>query len=442
MKLRVNNGRFWIPLNYLKNACVENSDFVNIKIRKGNKIISFISKISEKDKRITIPKNERKILQLKKKDFINVTIKKIKNEKRTKKFIKHGKIDLLSFVPMKTLKGYEILACIQGSNLLLWYYSEKGRPKEIILKRFSNLEIARFLGYLQAEGNKIPRKIPKRRGLELSFTNKSLSMILDFLNLSRLIGLSSNDWNAQITYNINFSIRKVNKQKKLFSKLTSIPLKNIGLRSSDRVKEFTYKLWISTTILFEVVNAMMNKMRKYLINNYNKMLLKYFTQGLLAGDGNFNYYKKKSLHIRLSLFESNKEFIEDYSKLLEKFELKGKIRKVKNKNLYVLDIPINWNELITIFKNDLLVKSPENYKKLIESFNLHQKTKTHSYLILFKSGKSLEEFKNLVGWKTSRAKRWLMYRRRDGMIRKANKKYFLTKKGLKIVNILIKLDYT
>jgi hypothetical protein len=267
-------------------------------------------------------------------------------------------------------------------------------------------------------------------------------MVLDFLDLSRLIGLSPGDWNVRITYNIDFPLSEANKQKNLFSKCAKIPSQKIVLRPSNRVRKYTYRLWISTTLLFEVVNKIMNEMRRYLTRKPHEKLLRHFVQGLLAGDGNFNYHRDRSLHTRLEIFESNREFVEDYAKILRKFGLKGRIGKSKNRNLYILNVPTNWNNLITIFGNDLLVKSPENYKKLIEALKLHQKTRIHSYLRLLRTGKSVREIKTLLDWQTCRVKEWLNYRERDGFIYRIGKKYFLTKKGIKLVDLLRKLGHT
>jgi bifunctional DNA-binding transcriptional regulator/antitoxin component of YhaV-PrlF toxin-antitoxin module len=118
VKIRVKNGRFWIPVEYLKNARINPSDFVCIKIKKNKRVVGFISKISEKrDKRVVIPKDKRRELDLREEDRVIVSIDKLKNRKRPKKFIRANKIDLLAFVPCKTLKGYDILAdVVRGSS--------------------------------------------------------------------------------------------------------------------------------------------------------------------------------------------------------------------------------------------------------------------------------------------------------------------------------------
>jgi len=185
----------------------------------------------------------------------------------------------------------------------------------------------------------------------------------------------------------------------------------------------------------------MNDVRKYIVeNSKNNELSKYFVQGLLAGDGSFNYHRDKSLHTRLSLFETNKKFINDYARILQKYGFKGRILKSKNKNLYTLNIATNWENLITIFKNEFFIKSEINQRKLLKSLKIHKKTETHSYLKLIQNGKNIEELKKSFGFSESRVRDWIKYRLRDGFLVRKKEKYHLTNTGKEIIEILDKLE--
>jgi len=360
--VNIKDNRIWLPKNIQK---IIKTDFIRITIENSH----FITKLT-KDGRFVIPKKYRKNVSETSK-IIKVNI--LRNLKRPMNNLSNNRIDVLSFVPEKTMSGFDILTLEKNKSLKLWY-STKGRPNELIINRFLPIEFILLIGYYQAEGGKA--KLTKRRGREINFTNADLDIIIDFIKyLKYLINIDL--LKCTLRYNKHIDYSTINKVKK---KLISLGIKkeNINDKQAERIKKYTIKIWVTNSVLGEIINNMMNKIRKYLSNKEaNKKLIIYFLQSFIAGDGNFYSLRDNngSLHSYLRLFESNKEFIEDYRKLLQKLGINGKIRKVKNKNLYLYEVFVNWNLLLKILKLGLLEKSPNNQKRLINAIKQHRSYK-------------------------------------------------------------------
>ncbi len=357
--VNIKNNRIWLPKSIQKTI---GNQFIEIKI--GD--ICFITKLT-KEGRFFIPKELRwNILN----EPTKIQFSILKNIYRPKKFILNNKIDVLSFIPEKILSGFDILALEEENKIKLWY-STKGRPNDITINRFVPLEFFRLLGYYQAEGGKV--KLRKRRGREINFTNADMGLIEDFLKYwGYLVNL--NLCKCTIRYNPQLNYEKIIEVE---DKLISIGIKaeNINDKQAKRIKEYTVRIWITNSLLAEIIDSMMNEVRKYLIGSKsNKKLIVYFLQGLLAGDGNFysTRDRKGCLHSYLRVFECNGGFVSDYRKLFESLGINGKIKKIKNKNLYIFELFVNWAYLLKILKLGLLEKSPENQKRLENAIKQHR----------------------------------------------------------------------
>ncbi len=438
--IKVRGNRIWLPKEIQKKI---KGNFFEVKIRKSKRNSNFIT-ILTKDGRFVIPKNIREFLKLELNDIVNAQIMEIKNKKRKIAFFKNGRFDMLAFIPNKTMSNFKVLAKEEDPLIHLWY-STKGRPKEIKIMRFLPLEFARFTGYFQAEGGK--PKLEKRRGRELSFTNKSPKLIEEFLRLSKYL-FDCSLWNATIRYNIVLKISEIEKISKLLEE-NGVSKEFIKAKNAKRISSYTVKLWISNSLLAETVSNMTECLMRYLTNNKWDIIKKdsciYFLQGLFAGDGNFYSWKDKkgSLHSRFQIYEGKKKYIEIYKKLLSRFGISGKIVKEKNKNLFIFRSYLNWNNLLTILDCGMF-KYSEHEASLKKTIIEHKKFKAMKHLIKIKDKISV----NFLGKITNRpnyySSSWLRDRGKEGIIRKIGKRgnayvWELTMNGKKIKGILNKL---
>ncbi|MBI2508104.1 hypothetical protein HYV89_04070 [Candidatus Woesearchaeota archaeon] len=88
--------------------------FIEVRIFKGDKSISFIKYITQS--RFYIPKNLREKISLNRGDTINIEIEEIKNKRRERQIIKNDKFNILSLIPEKTRSGYPILVLEEKTN--------------------------------------------------------------------------------------------------------------------------------------------------------------------------------------------------------------------------------------------------------------------------------------------------------------------------------------
>jgi len=374
--IEIKGNRIWLPKNFQDTF---RSYFLEIELKKQNKKQKFFTKIT-KDGRFVIPKEIRENLELKKNEKLCLKIRPILNNKFNRDFFQNDKIDVLAFIPVKTMSGFDILTVERKKKLYIWY-STKGRPNEIELNRFLPISFLKLLGYYQAEGGK--PKLQKRRGRELSFTNKSLFIVKDFIKLSKSM-FRTDLWKVTIRHNPNVPKDEIDNLKLELTNL-GINTNNISSQVAERISHYTIRLWITNSLLFEILFSMMNKMRKYLVssqfNHSNRKLCALFTQGLLAGDGTFHYWidKKGSLHSNIGIFEANEDYMKDYQLLLNKFQVYGNFKKHRTKNFYIYSVFTNWNSLLILWGLKLLI-SPHHRESLKKTILRHKRYRSMKYL--------------------------------------------------------------
>jgi hypothetical protein len=431
MEVKIKRGRIWLP-----NSKNLRGKFIEIYIENGPKQTSFIAVIPN-DGRLHIPIGLRKQMNL----IENVCISKIvilKNKERTKQIIKNDKMEILSMIPKRTLSGYEIIVTDKNEKYLCWFCSQ-GRPKEITIAKEAPLEISRFLGYYQAEGGK--PKLRKRRGRTLSFTNTKLEIIEDFLKLSESI-IDKNLWSLAIRYNPSISKEGVDKILEKM-KCLGVCKEKIKMNPAERLRTYSLVLWISNSILSETVNNMNEKMKKILAEEGNEELFKNYFRGVFAGDGTFFSYrdKKGSLHSWSSIFEAKKNSINSFEKILKKWGLDGRIKKCKNKNLYVLRIINNWEKLLKLVQYDIFRQAPRHKEKLFWTIKNHKKYRALKYLIKLNKEFNQRDIKELSNKDSSYAAHWTQDREEEGIIKRVEKQkeerlWGLTEKGINYKTIL------
>lgn len=439
--IKVRGNRIWLPKKIQKKI---NDNFIDVEIIKSMGRSNFLTIIT-KDGRFVLPKHIREGLRLKYNDNVNLCIKIVCNKKRRKCFFRKNKFDMTAFVPKRTMSNFKVLAKEEDSWILMWY-STKGRPNEIKIRRFLPLEFAKLLGYYQAEGGK--PKLHERRGREFSFTNKSPKFILDFISLSKHL-FKPCLWNVTIRYNPNINKSEIRKIS-YFLKENGIEPNNIRAKGASRISRYTVKLWISNTLLAETVFKMTESVMKYLLKSQWRKretdICIYFLQGLIAGDGSFYSWKDKkgSFHPRIKIFEGNKEYADIYERLLSKFGITGKVRKDKDKNLSIFTSYTNWDNLLTILKYDIF-KHPDHERRLRNSILSHKRYRALRYLPYINSKISARLLGKITKKSNYYNSSWLRDRANEGIVKRIenNRKsiclWELTKKGKEIKRIIRKL---
>lgn len=420
-------NRIWLPIDLQKQ--IQNK-FCKFYISQKKNRVVFISKLN-KDKRLVIPKQFIKKL---KSGTVKLSIIKIDNFPRPKKMVQNSKIDFLSLIPEKTLTGFEILAFPIGKKILLWYFASKGRPKEFIAQRFLKKEFLRMLGYYRSEGGK-PR-VSYRRGRELSFTNSSINLIFDFMKIFNNI-FDLKLIKANIRHNPGFYNDAIKVRDELIN--FGLNSNNITIKQASRIRKFAVKLYVTNSLLSEIIHNAENKLRKYLIENKNLTLIKEYLQGVISGDGSFYSWvdKKGSTHSRLQIFESNYEAISDIAEMLKLLGINGTLNPTKTK-MYVYTAYINWQNLLTIYNLKLLPDKIDYLKKIIKN---HKRYRSMKHLILLPKRFNTSEFRSLVKKNYGYCASWLKDRESEGLIRKVGKKgnincWELTSDGIFLISIL------
>lgn len=435
MILKVKRGRMWLPSNKeYKNK------FIEIFIKQDKNTLSFLTKITN-DGRIYIPKGLREELKLGENDKVEIIrIDKLNNKERSINLIKNNYINVLAAIPKETLSKYEIIVIEKYGKYLCWY-STQGRPSEIIINKKVPLHFSRLLGYHQAEGGK--PKLTKRRGRTFSFINTKIEIIKDFFKLSEDL-FDKTLWNASIRYNKD----AVNENE---LKLVRKELENLGiektkirLKQGDKIRRYSILLWISNSLLSEIIENMNKKIREEINHNKNKELFENYFQAVIAGDGNFFSYrdKKGSIHSRISIYEEKEDSIKSYKEILDLYNLNGKIKRINNKNLYALTINANWMILMKILKHNIFKFAPHHYKSLIWTIKNHKKYKVLKDLHLLSKEFSIKEVKNLIAKNYSNSSHWINKRKEEGLIEfiKEGDTWKLSKKGEEIKNLLKSIE--
>jgi hypothetical protein len=403
-------------------------DFCDFEIKHNEKSINFISKLN-KDGRLIIPKEHYNNI---KDGAVSVRVRPLRSLRIPKKHFARSKLDILSLVPKKTSSGFDILSLEENRNLFLWYFASKGRPNPIRVRRYLDLEFCRFLGYYRAEGGKA--RISYRRGREFSFTNTSLDIIQDFIRIFK--NFTSLDLiKVSITYNPN---KKVNLNK-ISDDLTKIGIghHSIRFRKSDKVHEYSIRLYITNSLLSELVDNSEKIIRKELVSSARLKAVKEYLSGIIAGDGSVYFWidKKGSLHSRLQIFEPNKSAIEDFNKMLKLFEINGRIVKAKS-NMYIYTAFLNWKSLLNFFDNNLCPIKIEPIKTAIKK---HKRFKTVRHLLYLPNLFTIEDVMRVTKRDRNYCNTWLRDRKLEGLIKIDQNRLRLTDSGMNLVKIIKKL---
>lgn len=404
-KFNLIKNRVWVPANLKR---IIGNGFFKFGIFQNGQKISFISKLN-KDGRLVIPKEYGSL----KTGSVTVSYSPIINCSRTKHTFVGSKIDLLSTIPTNTLSGFEILVSKKRGKLFVWYFSSKGRPDPIIIKRYVDSEFSRFLGYYRAEGGK--SRVSRRRGREFSFTNKSLPIIQDFI---KIFGSFSDTkmLKSRIAYNPTFNdIPKVKRQ--LID--MGVDKNSITVGKSGNVKEFVIRLYVTNSLLSEIVNNSESLFRTHIHNSKNEAHLVEYLRGVIAGDGCLYSYrdKKGSLHSKLNIFEPNRHALECIQNLLSSLGIHGDIDR-KNEKMYTYTAYLNWGGLLIMYEKAL---SPFKVNVLKNTIKSHKRFRSLKYLIYLPRKFNTSQFRTITERSYDYSISWLKRREKENLIKRAVK---------------------
>jgi len=422
-KIKIRDRRFYIPRAIRMQEKMDLNAFYNIKTRHGRFAASFIIYLGEKDERIRIPKKIGQDLRLKMADEVEVTrISKIVRSPTPKDFLNKNYIDLFYFIPKKTYSNLPVI-CREYTKMhkkfLECWYSSKGRPSELSLKRFVSTDFLELCGYYQAEGSKL--KLRARQGRNFLFTNSSPRIISNVVRKLFDIGLEPEVISLYCRYDKSLAKRGAGPKIRRFCSNLGLNGARLKIRSASRIENFVSIVAVTNSLFGETIMNAMDYFRKrfaYKIKDSEKELCYKFLRGLFDGDGSIFVHRDKSLHIRIMLYEGRKEYVWDYANILQNLGICGKITKVKNKNPYILTVNGNWQVLSKFLKGHILSLNIKKQEMLLNAINQHERFRTMEPLFLFADGKSMAtyELRQRTGWKYGWMHTWLRRRARERII--------------------------
>lgn len=306
-------------------------DFLELKIQTEDQEKCFIASVNEK---ITIRKQIREQLEVQVGDVLAVEFNKVERAGRTEQLFKNGKVDLLSLVPEKTSKGYEIIVSEfeTESDVFLRIWSPGGTKgaRQIEIKRFVDKRaLGEILGQYQAEGEKsgeISRVV---------FTNKLVKEHRDFIRNLESFGLDRRSISIQCVYN-----EELISEKEAASRCEGFE-QSIGIEvekfvSYNRSKgPLAFRTKIYSVLFAEILFDSLSVLRKNIsqeINHQNDVLGKGFLAKLLTGDGTLDTtissartYGSPSINVRI--VDQDLSALKDYKAILSNFGFQPFISK-------------------------------------------------------------------------------------------------------------------
>jgi hypothetical protein len=272
------------------------------------------------------------------------------------------KIDLIQFIPKQTSLGYEIFYKILNKDseqwVKIWYNQKKAKPIEI--KRFIDQKIlGSLLGQYQAEGTKYNNT---KRKIALEFSNSLIVEHKDFVNYLQESGIQKSMFRFELRNTTNKGAQALNQLALDFKKeLGSYP--TIYQHYSNR-GGYGFRTIIRSTILTHLILSLLNNLRK-MIAESNENLIEFsnaFFSKLLAGDGSISINKKKVLgNVRIRISDGNKEYLEDYKKLMKNLGFDY----IRNDNKHnAMEANCTLDNLLYLYKIQAF-KNTNNWNKLL-----------------------------------------------------------------------------
>ncbi|GEM_PF-4798422 len=423
LKLKTSNSRFFIPRAARSDAKLHLEDFYDIKIKYKGKTASFIIYLGGADERVRIPKGIALQLGLKRRgEILLMAASRIVRPPKPASFLHGNCIDILYFIPHMTYSRLPVICrgCMKNkARRLECWYSSKGRPNELVVERFISTDFLRLCGYYQAEGAKL--KLRSRQGRSFQFSNSAETIIRNVIERLHELGLTSDSISLYARYNPHKKRSMLGRVKRLASEL-KLSDGRVRANPALRIANVVYNIVVTSSIFGEtVMNAMDYFRRRFAkrIRRSETNLCYKFLQGLFDGDGSLFVFRDKSLHIRIMLYEGNRDYANDYSKILNNLGISNKITKDSSKNPYKLHINGSWKTISKFLKGNVFALNEKKQATFLNAIRQHERFSTLEPLRCFINSKEIStmEIRAKTGWKYGWVSSWLKRRRREGVVR-------------------------
>ena len=347
---------------YFSKLYFQKGNLVEIRIIKEDMQKEFLTKFNNV---ITLRRDIENFLHLNCQDLITLEIQEIKNSERTKELFHEGKIDMLSLIPERTSKGYEIFVNEFNKNnenwLRLWYSHERGSGQQLEIRRFVEIrEFSSLLGQYQAEGTKHKSTIK----FSLEFTSKIIPEHQEFIDSLSKLGIPKDTCEFRFTYNPNrLSEEETINHVKNFEAIIGCKVKI----SQGNSKGIGFRTVIRNTILTEIVLNSLDKIRNLLANESRytrnqQELATNFLAKLLTGDGTLDVRctRRDFPDISMKVVDADRNYLNDYGAILKKLEFHPRINE---KHIFVIS-SCSFENLRYLYKISAF-KNSNNWNKLI-----------------------------------------------------------------------------
>lgn len=460
----ISNFGFTIPKEVRERLELTGGNVVEVIINKNSQKTSFITAIQKRNC-IRIRNSARKRLNISKGDVIKLEIKKLKGISRSSTIIKDGKIDLLALVPEKTRRGFPIKIFRRGNKIVIWNDIFRGNNSiPITINRFVSPKFCKFLGLIQAEGEKF---INRKGGSSLTFTNKFPSLHKVVIDSFHELGINDNKLILRILVPKGTQKELQDKTIDNFLKLTGVKIdkKRIHVNFIDNIKQtfdknelkiklikiknISFIIKVGRNLLLELILNSISTIRRFLseLNEFDDVTSKMacnFLSGVLIGDGTFGVgIRRKRIKFHMKIKDPDILHLKECEKIFNNLGFKA-ILKEKIK-VFKLIIRCNWDSLLWIvFKNDMLKEHPFDLIKLVLVIHKSKKWRHSIRIKNLNRPISCEKLSKIFGVTKEATGMWLRLREREQLIkkRKIGNKFIweTTDKGKEFQNLLIKIE--
>jgi len=383
MKVEIKrNFTFTIPKEARKK--LKPKDIVIVSIKKKSIEYSFVGFVRN-DNRIYVRSSTRKTLNISKGNIVDIKIKKLEEILRSKIIIKENKIDLLSLIPKRSRKGFPIRIFHDSDRLIIYEDVKRGHSANpLIINRFVSLDFCKFLGLLQAEGEK---GLNKMGGNALTFTNILFSLLKLVIDVIREIGIEDQLIVVRVLVPKGTHKKKVKKTIDKFYIITNLSTKKIRINSIDKfkttfdkneqkfknivIRNIAFTIKIERTLFNELVLNSIFLIRKFLVkkksfNKTEKLIACNFLSGIVMGDGTIGIGvdKRNSRKFFIEIKDADIHNLRECQEIFNKLTFKTKL-KIDEYPPRLL-VRVNWNNLFFVaLKNEMFLENLNQWNKLL-----------------------------------------------------------------------------
>jgi len=436
---------------------------VEVIIEKNFTRASFITLI-QSDNRIKVRALVRETFNMRKNEEIEFKARKLKEIPRSKNIVKNNEIDVLSLIPEKTRRGFPIRAFDNNDKIIVWSDISRGHPSDpLIINRFVSLDFCKFLGLIQAEGQKF---LNENGGSALTFTNIFTSLHKVVLDSLRELGVPNGMIKLRVPVPEGTKNAFLDASLRNFLQIIQINPKNIRVnfikknkRILDKngqiskrfsIKNIAFTIKVERTLLAEVIINGFSKIRKFLsqLKDFDKnthMMACNFLSGVLMGDGTtgIGISKNNKTIFRMFIKDPDILHLEQCERIFNTLDFKTSLKR--NEELPRLVIHCNWNLLVwTIFRNRMLKEHPFHWIKLILIIQEMKQWKKFMRFKLFNGNTTTTQLRKEFRLTRQGMRMWLRKRGSEGLVKgiknSSEIEWKLTKKGEELRELLIGIE--